>query len=91
MRRAEPASSVAGEIFVEEDEILEMRVSAVARIVAVARPPPLRVGQEGGGETLLDPDCRFLKGHEDSRARGALDAKGVAIEVVITAQRFVTW
>ena len=58
MARAHASPGVAVEVFIEEDEVASSRIRRVTPIVAVARAPTRRVGQEDAGQTAAD-----LAGH----------------------------
>jgi hypothetical protein len=64
MRRPKTPAGVAREIFVEQDEIPEMGIVPVARILPMTGPFSGRVLEERGGEAPFDFDRSLFEVHE---------------------------
>src|SRR5262249_56913929 len=82
-----PPTAVAAEVLTERDQVAPVGILAEARIIGVARPAAVGVGdeevREAPGELLRDlPEV-----HRASRASGALDAQAVAVEVMVALER----
>src|SRR5688572_26913872 len=84
---AEPASRLAVEVLVEEREVAVRGIVGEAPVVAVARAPALRVGQDEAREARRELVRDLLQREPLSRADRALDAQLVAEEVVVALER----
>src|SRR6185369_14982747 len=85
---AEAAAGLAMEVFVEQHEVLPVGIARVARIVAVARAAAVAVGQEHRAEAACELARDLGEVHEVAGAGRAFDLERVAVEVMITLERF---
>src|SRR4029079_16734502 len=72
---ADPASGVAMEVLVKQDELAPAGIAGEALVAAVAGPPPLGVREEERGEAPRDLPLNLPEVHPDPGARRTLDAK----------------
>ena len=88
MARAEAAAGFAVEVFVKQNQVSPMRVGGVFLDLAMAGPRAVFVRQESAGQPAGDLLRGFLQVHHVPGAGGAFDLEAVAIEMVITLERF---
>src|SRR5262245_3234480 len=84
---ADAAAGVAVEVLVEQHEIAPVRIRRVARVVPVAGPPALRVGQEQRRQPARDLVRRLAQVELAARPGRDLDLEVVAVEVVEALER----
>ncbi len=88
MARPKALARVAVEKFVEEEEIVPVRVIGKPRFTAVAGAAAGGVGQEDAEQTATQFVGHLRERHHHAAAGGALDFKFVAVVEVIPLDRF---
>src|SRR5258708_9689050 len=88
VRRAQPASSLAVEIFMEQDVVLEVRVRLHLLLATEDRTPSLVVAPEDIRQTTLQLIGDLFQAQHSSGSCGVFEPKAVAEEFIEPAQAF---
>src|SRR5580704_262300 len=80
------ATAFSVEIFVEQDQVLPMRIGGVSQVITVARPSPFMVFDKQTDEPAGNFVCHLLKVHENTRPGGAFDFEVIPVKIIVSLQ-----
>ena len=88
MGRTQATAGFGVEIFVEKQQVAPVRITAEARLTAVAGAMALLVREEKANEPAFYLLRHFREAHAHAGTGGALDFEIIAVEVVVPFERF---